>query len=192
MFENSEVRQHCPSISFLFARLGASLGSFHTHCPLIERFVSRDNGLGFLLADLFPLLRQSVNWFEELVGEQGAMSEVRSSELETGLLSSNDPIEVKVETVAFGRGEIRAFHALREECVLDTNTLFRFKDRFQFPEGVRARLPLEGEKACHFSPREVCFYETALQCGLRFFVHHFIMELLSHFNIAPGQLMPNS
>ena len=29
-------------------------------------------------------------------------------------------------------------------------------------------------------------------CGLRFLVHPFIMELLGHFNIAPGQLMPNS
>ena len=57
MFENFEVRQHCPSISFLFACLGASLGSFYTHCTPIEGFVSRDNGLGFVLANLFPLLR---------------------------------------------------------------------------------------------------------------------------------------
>ena len=34
--------------------------------------------------------------------------------------------------------------------------------------------------------------EVAFQCGLRFLVHTFIMELLNHFNIAPGQLMPNS
>jgi len=29
-------------------------------------------------------------------------------------------------------------------------------------------------------------------CSLRFPVHAFIMELLHHLNIAPGQLMPNS
>ena len=38
----------------------------------------------------------------------------------------------------------------------------------------------------------MCFYEAAFQCGLRFPVHPFIMELLNHFNIALGQLMPNS
>ena len=29
-------------------------------------------------------------------------------------------------------------------------------------------------------------------CGLRFPVHPFLMELLGHFGIVPGQLMPNS
>ena len=38
----------------------------------------------------------------------------------------------------------------------------------------------------------VCFYESAFVCGLRFPVHPFFMELLDHFGIAPGQLMPNS
>ena len=37
----------------------------------------------------------------------------------------------------------------------------------------------------------MCFYEAALLSGLRFPIHPFIMELLNHFNIAPGQLMPN-
>ena len=188
MFENSEVRQHCPSFSFLFARLGASLGSFYTHCPPIEGFVSRDNSLGFVLADLFPLLHQSVNWSEKLVSGRGVMSEVRSSELETGLSSSDDPIEAEVDTAASSWREIRAFHALREECALDTNNLFRFRDRFQFPKGVRVRLPREGEKACHFSPGEVCFYKAAFQCGLRFPVHPFIMELLYHSTLLLGNL----
>ena len=37
----------------------------------------------------------------------------------------------------------------------------------------------------------MCFYKVAFQSGLRFPVHPFIMELLSHFNIVLGQLMPN-
>ena len=57
MVRSSEVRQLCPSISFLFVRLGVSLGSFHTHCPPIKGFVFRGNGLGLVLANLFPLLR---------------------------------------------------------------------------------------------------------------------------------------
>ena len=41
--------------------------------------------------------------------------------------------------------EVRAFYALKEECGLDADTLGRFKDRFQFSERVRIRLPSEEE-----------------------------------------------
>ena len=145
-----------------------------------------------MLVDLFTLLRQSVDWFEDLVGERRAMSEVRSSELERGLLSSDDPMEVEEDTTAFGPRETRAFHALGEVCGLDAETLSRFRDRFQFSERVRVLLPHGEERACHFSPEKVCFYEAAFLCGPRFPAHPFIMELLGHFNIAPRQLMPNS
>lgn len=68
-FSLSSMRQLCPFVSFLFACLGASLGSFQTHCPPIEGFVFGGNSLGLVLTNLFPLLCQSVNWFEELVGD---------------------------------------------------------------------------------------------------------------------------
>ena len=129
-----------------------------------------------MLADLFPLLRQSVDWFEELVGERRVILEVRSSGLETRLSSSDDPVEVEEDTVASGPKEVRAFSALREECGLDAETLSRLRDRFQFPDRVRIHRPHKKEQACHYSPREVCFYEAAFQCGLRFPVHPFIMD----------------
>ena len=122
--------------------------------------------------------------------EQGVMSEVRSSELETGLSSSDEPVEG--DTAIFVPQEIRAFHALEEVCGLDGETLSRFRDTFQFPDRFRVRLSREEERACHFSPGEVCFYEAAFLNGIRFPVHPFIMELLCCFGIAPGQLMPNS
>ena len=128
MVSSSEVRIACPSISFLFARLRGSLGVF----PHLENFVFEGNSLGVALADLLPLLRQSIDWFEGLVREQEAMSEVRSSELETGLSSSGDPVEG--DTVVSTPREVRAFYALEEVCGLDVDTLGRFKDRFQFPE----------------------------------------------------------
>ena len=56
------------------------------------------------------------------------MSEVRSSELETGLLSSDKPVEGDI-AVSVPR-EVRAFHALKEACGLDDETLSKFKDRF--------------------------------------------------------------
>ena len=39
MVSSSEARIACPSISFLFARLGAFLGVSHSFSPLIEGFV---------------------------------------------------------------------------------------------------------------------------------------------------------
>ena len=86
----------------------------------------------------------------------------------------------------------RPFHALKEKCSLKIEVFSKFKDRFQFPKGTRARLPRKGEKACAFAHREVCFYVAAFSCGIRFPVHPFIMELLHYLNLAPGQLMPNS
>ena len=117
------------------------------------------------------------------------MSEVRSSELEIGLLPSDDPVEG--DTTVFVPREVKAFHALGEACGLDNETLSRFRGRFQFPDRVRVCRPHEEERACYFSPKEVCFYEVAFLSGLRFPVHPFIMELLGHFDIASEQLMPN-
>ena len=174
-----EVRIACPSISFLFACLEGSLGVF----PNVEDFVFEGNSLGVVLAELCPLLRRFVDWFEGLVKERGTMSEVRSSELDTGLSSSGEPVEG--DTVVSTPREVRAFYALKEVCGLDAETVGRFRDRFQFPERVRVRRPNDKDRACHFFPGEVCFYEAAFTCGLRFPVHPWIMELLDHFGIAP-------
>ena len=141
MVGSSKVRILFPSVSFLFARLGVSLGVSHTFCPLVEGFVFGVSSLSVVLADLFPLLCQSVDWFEELVGEQRVMLEVRFGELEMELSSSKNPMEIEEDITAFGPWEIRAFHALREVCGLNTDALSRFRDRFQFPKRVRVHLP---------------------------------------------------
>ena len=128
MVGRSEVRTLCPSISFLFTRLRASLGISCTFCHLVEGFVFGSSSLSVVLADLFPLLCQFVDWFKELVGEWRVMSELRSSELVMSLSSSDDP--VKEETAASGQKEVKAFSALEEECGPDAKTLSRFRDRF--------------------------------------------------------------
>ena len=84
------------------------------NAPPIKDFIFRDSSLGFVLADLHPLLHQSSNWFKEMVDEREVVSEVRFSELKTGLLSSGDPVKAKGDTVASGpssskRKEIRPF-----------------------------------------------------------------------------------
>ena len=131
MVNSSEVRIACLSISFLFARLGWSLGVF----PHLENFVFEGNCLSIVLGDLLPLLHQSLNWFEGLVREREVMSEVRSSDLETGLSSNGDPVEG--DTAVSVPRVVRAFYALGEVCGLDADTMSRFKDRFQFSKRVR-------------------------------------------------------
>ena len=93
MVSSFEVRIAYPSISFLFARLGGSLGVSHSFTHLVGGFVFGSDGLSVALADLLPLPSQSLDWFEGLAIRQGVMSEVRSSELEIGLSSSDDSME---------------------------------------------------------------------------------------------------
>ena len=40
-------------------------------------------------------------------------------------------------------------------------------------------------------PKMVCFFEVALDNGLRFPLHPFIKRVLQHFNVCPSQLSPN-
>ena len=167
----------------LFCVFGASLGTSRTFFPLVGNFIFEGSSLSVALADLLPLLRQLIDWFEGLVRKRGVMFEVRSSELEIWLSSSDDLVER--HTAVSVPHKVRAFHALGEVCSLD-ETLSRFRGRFQFSDRVKVRLPHEEEQACHFSLGEVCFYEVAFLSGLRFHVHPFIMELLGHFNIASG------
>ena len=187
MVSGYKVRVACPSVSFFFARLGAALGVSGDFLPLVGDFIFAGCGLSVVLGELSPILGQSIAWFE---GETKRMSKVRSNELETRLLSSSG-LEEGDTTVSIPR-VVWAFHALKEVCGLDADTVGRFKDRFQFPERVHVRRPNNEDRACHFFPSEVCFYEAAITCGLRLPIHSFIMELLGYFGIAPGQLMPNS
>ena len=95
------------------------------------------------------------------------------------------------DTVVSAPRVVRAFHAFEEVCGLDDETVGRFKDRFQFPKHVCVCRPSNEDRACHFFPGDICFYEATFTCGLRLPVHPFIMELLGFFGITPRQLMPN-
>ena len=125
-------------------------------------------------------------------------SEVRSSDLETGLSSSAGTAGAKTDTTTSvpsseplsSRPSVpatpRPFHTPKEKCSLKVDSFSKFRDRFQFPTETRVRLPRKGEKSCAFANGEVCFYEAAFSCSLKFPIHLFIMELLHHLNIAPG------
>ena len=131
MISGSEVRVVCPSVSFFFSCLGAALGVSDDFLPLVGDFIFAGYGLSLVIGELSPILGQPIAWFE---GETRRMSKVRSSELGIGLSSSGGP-EIGDIAVSIPR-VLRTFHAFDEMCGLDTNTLDRFKDRFQFPERV--------------------------------------------------------
>ena len=127
MVSNSEVRVVCPSASFFFARLGAALGVSSDFLPLVGDFIFTGCGLSVVLGELSLILGQSIAWFE---GETRRMSEVRSSELETGLSSSGSPKEG--DTAVSTPRTVRAIYALEEMCGLSVDTVSRFKDRFLY------------------------------------------------------------
>ena len=205
----SEVQRTSPFVAFLFARLGALIESsakplgvlspIGTYPP-IEGFALSGGGLGLVLGDLYPLLYKSQVWFKsvrEVLSREVMGSEVGSGGLERGASSNIGGEGTRVDTTTSAPSSfqpsvpavVRSFHALKEKCSLKIEVFSKFNDRFQFP---RAPLPRKDEKACAFAHEEFCFYEAAFSCGLRFLVHPFIMKLLHHLNLAPGQLMPNS
>lgn len=87
MVDYSEVRHLSPSVLLFFARLEAFINSFGGRCPTIEGFALGDSSLDLVLANLYPLLRQSLNWFkamQRVLAEERMGSEVRLSNLEMG------------------------------------------------------------------------------------------------------------
>ena len=209
MADYFEIRHISPSIAFLFARLGALLDSsssllgvlpHHSSDPYpqIGDFAVGGSGLGLALGDLYPLLHQSLVWFELVRGvfrrehmrfEVRSGSEERDSTPGIGMARAGADTTTSVPSTSTSSP---SFHALKEKCSLRIDVFNKFRDRFQFPEETRARLPRKGEKAYAFAHGEVCFYKAAFLCGLRFLVHPFIMELLHHLKIASEQLMSNS
>ena len=216
LLDSSEIRRTSPSIAFLFARLGVLVDSRSDKLgavpssnpyPYIGDFVVAGSGLGFVLGELYPLLRNSLVWFKsirEALRRENMGSEMGSNNLERDSSSDVGTVGARVDTTTSApsgapssshppvSGEACSFHALKEKCSLKIEVFNKFRDRFQFLNETRARLPRKGEKAYAFTHWEVCFYEVAFLCGLRFLIHPFILELLHYLNLASGQLMLNS
>ena len=68
---------------------------------MIGDFALGDSSLSLVLGDLYPLLRQSLRWFESVRGvlrRESIISEVRSSDLEANLPSSANTGGVEIDT----------------------------------------------------------------------------------------------
>ena len=112
--------------------------------------------------------------------------EVTSSELETGLSSSDDHVFPKV---TFPSTPYKAWNI---PCALSGKYEKRIKDRFQFPDLLRIRIPSDEDRAYHSYADEVCFYEADFTSGLSLPVHPFVRGLFTYLHLAPAQLVPNS
>ena len=86
MVDYSSVRVDRPSIAFLFACLGCLLELIEGEClKWASFFMGEDCQYKFVLFLLFPLVSHSAK-----VARSLKVDEVRSSDLETGLSSSDD------------------------------------------------------------------------------------------------------
>ena len=94
-------KKETPSVSFFFARLGVFLESFGGRCPHAGLFVPRDCGaFRPILISLYPLICHSlIAHHLKMTAIEYRDSDVRSSELETGLLSCGESTDKDFEIV---------------------------------------------------------------------------------------------
>jgi len=78
------------------------------------------------------------------------------------------------------------------QCALLEKDEKQMKDKFQFLDLVRIRIPSDEDRACHSYADEVCFYEAYFASGFRLPIHPFFKELFAYLHLAPAQLVPNS
>ena len=112
----------------------------------------------FVLSSLFPLVSHSAR-----VARSLKMSgKVRSSELETRLPSFDDRVIPEVTSPS------TLYKAWNIPCTLLEKDEKQIRDRFQFPDLVRIRIPSDEDRAYHSYVDEVCFYVADFTSGLRF------------------------
>ena len=141
----------------------------------VSFFIGADCSYTSVLSLLFPLVSRSAR-----VARLLKMSKVRSSDLETGLSSSDDYVILEATSVS------TPYKAWTNLCSFTRMDEQRIRDRFQFLDFVKLRIPSDEERACHSYANEVCFYEADFTSGLRFPIHPFVMELLSYLHLAPA------
>ena len=168
--------------SFLFCSFWLLLEFVDGEClKRVSLFVREDYQYTSILSSIFPLVSHSAE-----VARLLKMFEVRSSDLETRLSSSNDCVISESTSVSI---PYKAWNILCSPTKKDEQ---RIRDRFQFLDSVKIRIPSNEKRVCHSYADEVCFYEADFTGGLRFPIHPFVRELFSYLHLAPAQLMPNS
>ena len=84
------------------------------------------------------------------------------------------------------------FSAWDFESSISGDDLPGIRERYAIPEGISIRVPTVNERACSVLEGETCIYVGALEGGLRLPIPMVVREILSQFNLSPGQLTPNA
>ena len=166
-----------PSVSFFFARLCGLLGIVGRKCHKVRLFAGKSCPYRSILLFLFPLVHCSIGIAQFLI--MSGEGEVRSSELKTGLSSSEDQGVLEVTSPS------TPHKAWGICCYLKEKDEKRIRDRFQFLSAVKIRILDGGDRACHSYANEVCFYKADFVNGLRFPVHPFIREIFFLLQLVP-------
>ena len=96
MVDYSAIRVDCPSIAFFFAHLGCLLESVEGEClERVSVFIGEDYPHSFVLSSLFPLVSHPAE-----VARLLKMFEVRFSDLEMRLSSSNDCVILEATSIS--------------------------------------------------------------------------------------------
>ena len=120
MVDYSFVRVDCPSIAFLFARLGCLLEVVEGECfKWVSFFMGEDCPHRLVLSSLFPLVSRSTRVAKLLK----IFGEVRFSELEMELSSSDDRVIPKVTSPS------THYKAWNIPCALSRKYEKRIRDR---------------------------------------------------------------
>ena len=170
-----------PSCCFFFFDSSMVESVEREHLEKVSSFVGKDCLYTFVLSSLFPLVSHSAE-----VAKLLRMSEVRSSNLETTLSSSDDRV---VSEATFVSAPYKCWNI---SCSFMGKDKQWIRDRFQFPDFVKFRILSDEERAFYSYANEVCFYEADFTSGFHFLVHPFIKELFSYLHLALAQLVPNS
>lgn len=120
-------------------------------------FVGRNIPNRFILLVLFALVNCSIGIAQTLTMSR---EELRSSDLETGLSSSEDCAALEVTSLS------TPYKAKDIRCALKEKDERRIRSRFQFLPSIKVRRPDDNDRACHFYADKVCFYETDFVSGL--------------------------
>ena len=101
MVDFAFIRQETPSISFFFAILGVFLEHSGGQHPQVGLFLPRScAAFRLVLLTLYPLICHSlISYHLEMTTIENKDTEFRSSELETGLSSSNKSVDKDIEIV---------------------------------------------------------------------------------------------
>ncbi|XP_059668993.1 uncharacterized protein LOC132314110 [Cornus florida] len=78
------------------------------------------------------------------------------------------------------------------ESLMKDENLQRCRVKYSIPSSIRLHKPKPEDRCSSIRLGEVCFFESTFAAGLRFPIHPFVEEILSHLKIAPSQIAPNS